>query len=121
MIGVLIGLLFCHYLGDFTHLSRPYMLKAKAVGKPLRPILDHAAIHAVLMGALVWIMCGPGPAVLVFIIELVTHFLIDVLKGRLNVWYPKLANPATPWHWYVFGVDQLLHILVIILITVIVS
>jgi len=45
---------------------------------------------------------------------LITHFLIDVWKGRMNGWFTTLQSPANKWHWTVFGFDQLLHALVII-------
>ena len=116
MIGLLIGLLVCHYLGDFTHLSRPYMLKAKAVGTPLMPIFWHASVHGLLMWLFVWTVKDFTSGATTYAVVTSTHFAIDLLKGRLNAWYPKLANPVNPWHWYVFGADQLLHILVIILV-----
>lgn len=119
MVGLLTGLLFCHYLADFTHLSRPYMLKAKAIGSPWGPIYDHALVHGTLMMIWVWWQVGFGMAAATWAIETMSHFGIDVLKGKLNVWYPSLRNPANPFHWYVFGADQLMHILVIIGITVI--
>ncbi|MEO6902401.1 MAG: hypothetical protein ABI315_04515 [Bacteroidia bacterium] len=49
---LLISLFFCHFLADFTHLSTNWMLSAKRLGKPLFPILSHAAVHAALMGVL---------------------------------------------------------------------
>lgn len=109
-------LLLAHYLADFTHLSMPYMLRAKAIGYPWFPIFQHATIHALLMCVLVWWSAGISMAVVAYGIILTTHFAIDVLKGKLNVWFPKLKNPSNPFHWYIFGADQMLHILVIFLV-----
>ncbi len=39
----------------------------------------------------------------------------DVLKGKCNVWFPSAANPANKLHWILFGFDQFLHAVVIIL------
>jgi len=116
MMGLLIGLLFCHYLGDFTHLSRPYILKAKSIGYPLLPIFYHAHVHGFLAWILIWAVKDFTSGAIACYIIVPTHCGIDVLKGRLNVWYPKLANPENPCHWYVFGADQLLHIVVLILL-----
>lgn len=121
-----ICLLFAHWLGDYTHLSRPYMLAAKRTGAPLMPIFDHALVHACLVAVVVtmYLPNNPlsiGPLVICFMLELVTHFLIDVLKGRLNVWMPKLKNPANPYHWYVFGLDQCAHLLVLLWIANIIT
>lgn len=121
-IGLLVLLFVCHWLADYTHLSRPYMLAAKRIGKPLSPIFHHALMHAFLMG----IVCNAYLQLplfnfqwdlgdKLFLMQLLSHFIIDVWKGKMNVWFPKLANPANPYHWYIFGFDQSLHILVIII------
>lgn len=49
IVQVLIALNFCHFLGDYTHLSTNWMLTAKRLGKPLFPILVHAFVHSILM------------------------------------------------------------------------
>ncbi|MEO6903286.1 MAG: DUF3307 domain-containing protein [Bacteroidia bacterium] len=48
------------------------------------------------------------------VFQLVTHFLIDVWKGRMNGWFPTLQSPTNKWHWMLLGFDQLLHATVII-------
>lgn len=120
--ALFILILICHWAGDFTHLSRPYMLKAKKFGKPLQPILDHAAIHAFLMAMVVLFYCDRsimmGVNILgVFFIQLISHTTIDLLKGRCNGWFPILQDNTKYPHWYVFGLDQVLHILIIVVIT----
>ena len=119
---ILIGLLICHYLADYTHLSTAWMLDAKRFGKPLFPIFIHASFHAMLMSLVLGWFIGFGNiwAYLV-ILQWVSHFLIDVWKGRMNVWFPSLRNPANKQHWYIFGFDQLLHQLVIVLMAVLAS
>lgn len=115
---ILIGLFICHTLADYTHLSMPFMLSAKRLGKPLFPILVHAFIHAFLMfGFLVFFVSDSKTLILSSSFQLVSHFLIDALKGRMNGWFSSLQNPANKWHWIVFGIDQLLHTLVIIMIS----
>ncbi len=121
MKTILILLNVCHWLADFTHLSTDKMLAAKRKGMPLLPILNHAGIHGALMGLVlaVYLKGSLHTMAIVFLamgFETATHFIIDVLKGRLNVWYPQLANPANKFHWYIFGVDQFLHQMVIIII-----
>lgn len=119
-IGLLIMLFFAHWLGDYTHLSTSRMLAAKRIGHPLAPIFHHAMVHAVLMFIAPIICLGLGKsegiASMFFIIELTSHFGIDMLKGKMNVWFPLVSNPANKIHWYIFGLDQLLHQLVLILI-----
>lgn len=119
----------CHWLADYTHLSTPSMLAAKKIGKPLLPIFMHALVHAFLMNMATllfiyaikdnipvkthWHLVAVS-ADTVFILQLLTHFAIDVLKGKLNIWFPALGNPVNKGHWYIFGLDQLGHQIVII-------
>lgn len=126
-LPVLLILLICHWAGDFTHLSRPFMLRAKRLGTPVMPIFYHALVHAVLMAFaveayLTFTVDGYNPfefaATVVdsfFVIQLVSHFFIDLLKGKMNGWFPSLQDSTGYPHWYVFGLDQLLHISIIIL------
>lgn len=113
---ILIGLFICHFLGDYTHLSTAWMLNAKSLGKPTYPIFCHALVHSVLMFLILSFGFGiyGNTLIALFIFQLITHFLIDVWKGRMNGWFPALQSPANKWHWIVFGFDQLLHALVII-------
>lgn len=50
---LLIVLFFCHFLADFTQLSRPSMLEAKKTGEIGFSICAHAWVHAVLMGIVI--------------------------------------------------------------------
>lgn len=117
----LIVLLICHYVADFTHFVSPHMLKAKRIGRPYSPIFVHAGVHAILMGLFILLMYDLESAMVTFTIELCSHFWIDVFKGKLNTWYPKLSIHSNPWHWYIFGADQFFHILIIIFITTLIS
>lgn len=116
MIELLV-LNLCHWAADYTQLSRPYMLAAKRLGKPLFPILEHGWVHGILMGVVSWVFFTNAiTAIEVMTFQAVTHFGIDVLKGKMNVWFPSLQNPANVYHWWVFGADQFLHQAVIITI-----
>lgn len=110
-------LLFGHWLADFTHLSQPYMLAAKKFGRPLTPIFHHALVHAILvMLILICHAADPYRTLLACLMMLVSHFTIDVWKGRMNVWFPSLQSPVNVFHWWIFGLDQMLHIVVLFLI-----
>lgn len=120
---ILIGLFICHFLADYTHLSTAWMLNAKRLGTPLFPIFIHALIHATLMSLFIWVYISYSTnywygflviEIKLFLFQLISHFLIDVWKGRMNGWFPALQSPANKWHWIIFGFDQLLHTLVII-------
>ena len=113
---LLLILLACHYLADFC-LTTPSMIKAKADGRNVWPILLHAGIHAVLMG-LCLLMWGVAWEMLLLLMlaELVSHFLIDTAKGRLTDRFPKLADMQQKPYWMLYGLDQLLHLLVIVCI-----
>lgn len=101
---ILIGLFFCHLLADYTHLSTTWMLNAKKIGKPFIPIMVHAMVHALLMG--IFLSCfGISNVIWLMVFQFITHFLIDVWKGKMNVWFPNLQNNSNKWHWIVFGTD----------------
>ncbi len=113
---LLLSLFFCHFLADYTHLSTNYMLDAKRLGKPFLPILAHACVHGILMFFPLVITLGFTWFVPILVwFQIITHFFIDVLKGRMNGWFPSLQSPANKWHWVVFGADQFLHAIVIII------
>lgn len=114
---VFIALLIGHWLGDYTHLATPWMLQAKRLGTPIEPIFVHALMHSVLTGLVLVIYTEPFKIILLGIaLQLITHFAIDVWKGKMNVWFPALQVPANPFHWYVFGLDQTLHMTVLFII-----
>ena len=90
----------------------------KRLGKPLFPIFTHASIHGILMSIVLLCFGVEFDKVFdLFVFQLLSHFAIDTLKGKMNVWFPSLTNPANKFHWYVFGFDQYLHALIIICIT----
>ena len=112
---ILLVLFFCHFLADYTWLSTSWMLNAKRIGKPLFPIFIHAAIHTMLMSLVLgWFIGFTNTWAYLVIFQWVTHFLIDVWKGKMNVWFPVIQSPANKWHWVIFGLDQYLHAVVII-------
>lgn len=114
---LLIGLLFLHYITDFTKLSTPNMLSAKRFGTPLLPIWYHGLIHATLMTIYLSIFTKNIPFLCtMFLLECITHFSIDVLKGKCNKWFPIVQSPSNVEHWNLFGFDQFLHQLVIVII-----
>ena len=114
---LIILLNICHWLGDYTHLSTKKMLAAKRLGTDIDQILIHATIHGWLMAIpLFFYVNNPMVWLLLSFLEIGTHFIIDLLKGRLNGWFPQLQSPANKYHWYVFGADQFLHQFVILLI-----
>ena len=93
------------------------MLDAKRLGKPIEPIFIHALIHTILIQIV--LVCFVKDWLLIIelmVFQLFTHWIIDILKGRMNGWFPNLQSPANKFHWYVFGFDQLLHQIVLIVI-----
>ena len=116
MTVLLIFLLVCHYLADFC-LTSPVMIRAKADGRNVWPILLHASVHAFLIGLCLLLWGISWKLVLLMMLaELVTHFLIDTGKGRLTTRYPTLADQQRKPYWMLYGFDQFLHLLVIVII-----
>lgn len=108
---LMLGLLFAHYLGDFTPLATARMLEAKANGRPLKPIAGHAGVHAALVGLAVAVLSDPTLALLAGAVafEFVTHFFIDAVRGRLGGRVPSLGDPSKNAYWYLLGIDQFAH------------
>lgn len=116
MLILTASLLMCHFLADFSHLTRPWMLKAKATGKPIFPIFCHALVHTVLMAIVLLIYKGCESEIFIsfpLLLQLVSHTLIDTCKGYLNL-FEGFRNPTSQWHWIIFGGDQLCHQLIIL-------
>ena len=91
------------------------MQKAKQFGKPLHPILAQAAVHAGMMLVILLFFAPWQVALKLAIIQLIAHFLIDVWKGRMNGWFPSLQDNTKKEYWMIFGFDQLLHQVTILL------
>jgi len=115
MTTLLILLFVCHYLADYTWLSTSWMLDAKRLGITKFPIFVHAFVHASLMLLVLLFYVEDLKLAVLFSFQLLTHFVIDVSKGQMNALFPSLQSPANKLHWVVFGLDQLLHAIVIIL------
>lgn len=114
---ILLLLFGCHWLADYTHLSTSYMLNAKRLGRPILPIISHAGVHGILMGIVLGFFLPMNEPLYwnLLSLQVISHFLIDLWKGRMNGWFPSLQSPANKWHWVVFGLDQYFHAIVIIL------
>ena len=95
----------------------PVMIRAKADGKTLWPIALHALIHALLMGVCLLVF-GVKWGLLAQLLLLVfaSHFIIDTVKARLSAHFPVLADAQRKPYWAIYGLDQLLHQLVVVAI-----
>jgi hypothetical protein len=106
---LLLSLLFiCHFLGDYVF-TTPRMLEAKQNGKPLGPIAAHAGVHAILMYVAMYFLVLFESLIMMTLFQFFAHFFTDVLKGRLQFYFPKLADTKNKSHWILFGADQLAH------------
>lgn len=93
------------------------MQDAKKLGRPLKPIFHHALVHtSLVMLTLVCFAADPFRILLACLMMLVSHFVIDLWKGKMNVWFPALQDPVNVFHWWVFGLDQMMHVIVLFLI-----
>ena len=79
------------------------------------PILNHAGVHGTLMILVLLAFGKPWQwAIALGLIEFATHFIIDLGKGLLTKNYPTLADNTKKPFWQLYGLDQLLHLLVIV-------
>ena len=79
------------------------------------PIFAHALTHACFMRLALWVIVPDADWFLPIMFQVVSHFVIDVLKGRMNEWFPALQSPVNKWHWIMFGADQFFHAAAIII------
>jgi len=119
-IRLLMILFFCHFLADYTSLCNTWMCKAKEFWTPLFPIFCHAWIHAILMWLVLFIWSSGTWISWTIILQLslfqlITHFLIDILKGKINYHFTSLRDVNSDWYRILFGLDQYLHIIVILM------
>lgn len=113
-LNLFFALGICHTIADYIVVT-PTMLAAKRFGTPIFPIINHAVVHSLLMFlCLLFFQSDLQIIVLLTIYQLITHSIIDVLKGRCNVWFPNAVNNANKLHWILFGLDQYLHYFVIV-------
>ena len=108
-------LLVAHFLGDFTPLATRQMQEAKTGARSPGPIAAHAAVHALLVvGAVAAVRPAWAPLLAAAGLEFLSHAVIDFAKMRVAVGRPALLDPEGAPFWYLFGVDQLGHGLVLV-------
>lgn len=119
---LLVGLFTGHYLGDFTPLLTSRMLAAKREGRPLGQIALHGAIHGALAAIAIGVAASPRPGTLALgaAIVLGSHFAIDCGRARLSVRFPVLRDSGKRAFWAAFGLDQLAHGVVLIIVAAVV-
>lgn len=110
------NLLIAYYLAIFAHFVFDFVLQTKET--PLKRGLNKPMLlHCLTMGVSSAIIIGIYfQSMVVFIqsalIIFVTHLLIDVVRVEFDSKLPK----NSPKFWQYLGVDQILHILVILVI-----
>lgn len=112
----LVILLACHFIGDYCLTSKA-MLEAKESGKNLGQLALHACING-LMIAVGSYFIGIDHfllfSVIYWVVEFVTHFVIDYVKGLVGRIFPVFRDIHKKPYWILHGVDQMLHCCVII-------
>lgn len=117
-------LIIGHFILDYGYALSSKMIEAKSKGYPIGPIAKHAGLHSL---SVYLILCLFFPYLswkLIFVfclLEFVTHFNIDTLKGMIQNKYPKLKDSYNPLYWHLFQIDQLLHISIKFLIIYLIS
>ncbi|MGL6228629.1 MAG: DUF3307 domain-containing protein [Culicoidibacterales bacterium] len=119
LIYYVIALIICfqikHFLCDFP-LQTKYMLGKFDDDGWFEPLFAHAAVHALFTYTILFVFmtifklcfCAGIHIVLALaLFDLVVHFLIDLIKIRVNKYYEQ--KPSDKHFWTMIGVDQLLH------------
>ncbi len=96
-----------HTIGDYV-LQTPYQYLNKGIyGHPGG--LVHSALHA-LLTLPIFLILPPSSALLALAVvagEFVIHYHLDWSKEQLVKKYE--LTQSDPWFWYLFGLDQLGH------------
>ena len=108
-------LIICHIAADYTHLQSDWMLAGKK-NRKLLPIFAHSGVHAGLMLIPLLMWTHPLTALALGALQFGSHFGIDFSKSFLVEKFPILNDETKKWKWYVHGLDQLAHILIVFLI-----
>lgn len=112
-------LLISHFIFDYGYAIRPSMVKAKSDGYPIFPILLHAFLHS--LGVLLVLLLNGYDLPKIFSLsffQLMAHFLIDLIKSKIENKYPSLKSHSNPLYWHLFQLDQFLHISCMFIISI---
>lgn len=113
-------LLISHFIFDYGKALTPSMIRDKSIGKPGWPIALHAFLHS--LGVSIVLLLNSVSLNLVIplaLFEFITHFGIDVFKGKIETTFPVLKDPKQAYHWHLFQIDQFLHITIKFIISMI--
>lgn len=118
---ILAAILFqiANFIGDYTPLSTAWMLKAKQYGKPIFPIIMHGLVHSILFIIVASLFVKVDIVIYVGLLQLISHSIFDIMKGKITYWFPKFQNSKHSPYWILFGLDQLLHQIIIVISLVI--
>jgi hypothetical protein len=113
-------LLISHLIFDYGKALTPSMIRDKSIGKIGWPIAIHALLHSIgVISILLLNGIDLKLSMTLGIFEFVTHFTIDILKGKIENTFKNLKNPKNPYHWHLFQIDQFLHITVKYIISIV--
>lgn len=111
-MNVFCWLLVGHLVGDFLLQTR-WMADNKA--RQLTPLLVHALVYTGAVAAFAYL--GGGLSLLAILAVLLSHVIID--RRNFTCFWVKHINKADDLLWMKIVVDQVWHILVLALVTLI--
>ncbi|NNK47633.1 MAG: hypothetical protein HKP01_02030, partial [Gemmatimonadetes bacterium] len=81
-----------------------------------------ALVHAVFVGIAVGAIVRPTPMLILaaVAIEFWTHLGVDWFRGKMSAQSPALGDHDQSVFWTALGLDQLAHVLVLLIIAVVV-
>lgn len=115
-ITLLILLFLSHYIVDYTPIGNTIEVQ----DRPFYTLIVHSFIHAFVLGIILFsynaiCVCIRFDFIISSIlIQLSSHYLIDMWVGLMNRYYPKVETKTM--QSLILGVDQFLHSLVLIFI-----
>lgn len=69
----------------------------------------------ILIGLFLLFFTNWEMVLVLYAFQAISHTIIDVLKGKINFYFPQTREISDVKFWVVFGFDQFLHASIIIL------
>jgi hypothetical protein len=120
-IILLISLFFSHYIVDYTPIGNAIEVQ----NNTYRTLIIHSLIHSFVLGIITigysYFIKNINSEIIIYsiLIQLLSHYLIDLCVGIINKYYPKVETKTM--QSLILGVDQFLHSIALIVIYFIIN
>lgn len=114
-VGLIIFVLFCHFMADFVMQSHEMSTKKS---KSFLWLSYHIFIYSLgilFLGIFIEFFSDPKLFIYWWIVNVLSHYIIDFFTSKLTMYLWK--KKETHWFFVTIGFDQLLHTIILIYTT----